>query len=81
MTHAEAHEEAGTIMVAAGNGIFIGVGAIVSRSVAGAEVVAVRLKEPDAKIEVYAAWRKQESSPAVFAFLDSVHQVLHTNGN
>lgn len=77
VTHAEAHEEAGTIMVAAGKGIFIGVGAIVTRSVAGAEVVAVRLKEPDAKIEVHAAWRKQETSPAVFAFLDCVHQVLH----
>ena len=81
VTHAEAHEEAGTIMVAAGKGIFIGVGAIVTRSVAGAEVVAVHLKEPDAKIEVYAAWRKQEASSAVFEFLDSVHQVLRTNKN
>lgn len=79
VTHAEAHEEAGTIMVAAGKGIFIGVGAIVTRSVAGAELAAVRLKEPDAKIEVYAAWRKEETSPAVFAFLDSVHTVLRTN--
>jgi DNA-binding transcriptional LysR family regulator len=76
VTHAEAHEEAGTIMVATGKGIFIGVGAIVTRSVAGAELAAVRLKEPDAKIEVYAAWRKEEPSTAVFAFLESVRSVL-----
>jgi len=36
-------------MVAAGNGIVIGVGAIVSRSVAGAEVVAVRRRNPTPK--------------------------------
>jgi DNA-binding transcriptional LysR family regulator len=76
VTHAEAHEEAGTIMVAAGKGIYIGVGAIVTRSVAGAELAAVRLKEPDAKIEVYAAWRKEETSTAVFAFLESVCSIL-----
>jgi DNA-binding transcriptional LysR family regulator len=75
VTHAEAHEEAGTIMVAAGKGIYIGVGAIVTRSVQGAELAGVRLKEPDAKIEVYAAWRKEEASTAVFAFLESVRSV------
>ena len=43
---------------------------------AQAELAAVRLKEPDAKIEVYAAWRKEEPSTAVFAFLESVRSVL-----
>lgn len=76
VTHAEAHEEGGTIMVASGKGIYIGVGAIVTRSVSGVEVSTVRLNEPDAKIEVYAAWRKGEQSPAVVAFLDSVRRVF-----
>lgn len=76
LAHIEAHEEAGTIMVASGRGIFIGVGAIVTRSVAGVEVVAVRLDEPDAKIEVYVAWRKGEHSTAVAGFLDSVRRTL-----
>lgn len=76
LAHIEAHEEAGTIMVASGKGIFIGVGAIVTRSVSGVEVAAVRLDEPDAKIEVYAAWRKGEQSSAVAAFLESVRRTL-----
>ena len=76
VTHAEAHEEGGTIMVASGKGIFIGVGAIVTRSVSGVEVSSMPLNEPDAKIEVYAAWRKGEESAAVVAFLDSVRRVF-----
>lgn len=76
VTHAEAHEEGGTIMVASGKGIYIGVGAIVTRSVSGVDVSTVRLNEPDAKIEVYAAWWKGEQSPAVVAFLDSVRRVF-----
>jgi DNA-binding transcriptional LysR family regulator len=75
LTHAEAHEEAGTIMVAAGKGIYIGVGAIVTRAVSGVELAAIPLMEPEAKIEVYVARRKDESSTAVFAFLDSVRGV------
>jgi DNA-binding transcriptional LysR family regulator len=75
VTHAEAHEEGGTIMVASGKGIYIGVGAIVTRSVSGVEVSAVHLNERDARIEVYAAWRKEEESAAVVAFLDSVRRV------
>jgi DNA-binding transcriptional LysR family regulator len=71
-THVEAHEEAGAITVASGKAIFIGAGAIVSRSVAGIELASVRLNEPEAKIEVYAVWRQDEASPNVSAFLDCV---------
>jgi len=74
--HAEAHEESGAIMVASGKAIFIGAGAIVNRSVAGVELVSVRLNEPEAKIEVFAAWRKNESSPVILNFLDSVRRVF-----
>ena len=71
-THVEAHEEAGAITVASGKAIFIGAGAIVNRSVAGIELASVHLNEPEAKIEVYAAWRQDETSSIVGGFLDCV---------
>jgi DNA-binding transcriptional LysR family regulator len=76
VTHVEAHEEAGAIMVASGKAIFIGAGAIVTRSVSGVELVSVPLNEVDAKIEVYVAWRRNEESTPVLGFLDSVRRVL-----
>lgn len=81
VTHAEAHEEAGAIMVASGKGIFMGAGAIVNRSVSGIDLVSVRLNEPEAKIEVYMAWRKNEQSTAIFSFLDSARRVLRRAAN
>ena len=82
--HVEAHEEAGAIMIASGKAIFVGAGATVNRSVAGIELASVPLNEPEAKIEVYAAWRKGEESPAVLDFLESVRRVfklpLNRNG-
>ncbi len=76
VTHAEAHEEAGAIMVASGKAIFMGAGAIVNRTVLGLDLVSIRLDEPDAKIEVYMAWRKGELSTAVLSFLDTARRVL-----
>jgi DNA-binding transcriptional LysR family regulator len=76
ITHAEAHEEAGAIMVASGKAIFMGAGAIVNRSVSGLDLVSIRLDEPGAKIEVYMAWRKGERSTAVISFIDSGRRVL-----
>jgi len=76
VTHVEAHEEAGAIMVASGKAIFIGAGAIVTRSVSGVDIHSVPLNEAEAKIEVYMAWRRDEESPAVLAFLDTVRRVL-----
>ena len=70
--HVEAHEEAGAITVGSGKAIFIGAGAIVNRSVAGIELASVPLQEPEAKIEVYAAWRQDERSPLASGFLDCV---------
>lgn len=75
-THVEAHEEAGAITVASGKAIFLGAGAIVNRSVAGIDLVSVRLREPDAMIEVYVAWRKGEDSPSVKTFLNCVRNVM-----
>lgn len=76
VTHVEAHEEAGAIMVASGKAIFIGAGAIVTRAVAGVELISVPLNEADARIEVYMAWRRNEESLAILGFLDSVRKVL-----
>jgi DNA-binding transcriptional LysR family regulator len=76
VTHVEAHEEAGAIMIAAGKAIFMGAGATVNRSVSGIELVSVPLDEPEAKIEVYIAWRKGEDSPAILGFLDAVRRVF-----
>jgi DNA-binding transcriptional LysR family regulator len=76
MTHVEPHEEAGAILVASGKAIFIGAGAIVTRSVNGVETASVRLNETEASIEVYMAWRKGEDSTAVFSFLESVRRVF-----
>lgn len=76
VTHVEAHEEAGAIMVATGKAIFIGAGAIVTRSVAGVELVSVPLNEAEARIEVYMAWRRNEESTAVLGFLNSARRVL-----
>jgi len=63
-------------MVATGKAIFIGAGAIVTRSVHGIDLAPVRLNETEAKIEVYMAWRKDEESTAVFSFLDSVRRIV-----
>jgi DNA-binding transcriptional LysR family regulator len=81
VSHVEAHEEAGAVMVASGKAIFIGAGAIVNRSVSGLELASVRLNEPEAKIEVYIAWRKSEESSAVLDFLDSVRRVFRLNSH
>jgi DNA-binding transcriptional LysR family regulator len=75
VTHVE-DEEAGAAMVASGKAILMGVGAIVNRTVAGVDLVSVRLNEPEAKIELYVAWRKSEQSAAVFSFLDSMRRIL-----
>ena len=76
VTHVEAHEEAGAIMVASGKGIFMGAGAIVNRAVSGVELASVHLDEPDAKIEVYMVWRKGEEAPAVLDFLTAVRRMV-----
>jgi DNA-binding transcriptional LysR family regulator len=69
-------EEAGTMLVASGKGIYIGVGGALSHPVFGSEVTTVPLREPGATIEVHMAWRKDEKSKLVFDFLNSVQEVF-----
>jgi DNA-binding transcriptional LysR family regulator len=80
VAHVEAHEEAGAIMIASGKGIFVGAGATVNRSVSGLELASIRLNEPEAKIDVYAAWRKGEDSGVTLSFLESVQRVFKVAG-
>ena len=70
------HDQAGAIMVASGKAIILGAGAIVNRSVAGIQLASTQLNEPEAKIEVYAAWRREDDSPALRAFLDSMRRTM-----
>ena len=70
------YEEAGTMLVTSGKGIYLGVGAVLSHPVSGLKVSAVPLNEPGATIEVHVAWRKDEQSTAVLAFVDSTRRAL-----
>lgn len=70
------HGDIQTILLASRKGIFIMPDEPSCSPAAGSEVVAVPLDEPEAKVEVHAAWRKDERSPAVLAFLDSVRRVF-----
>jgi DNA-binding transcriptional LysR family regulator len=76
VTHVEAHEEAGAVMVASGRAIYIGVGALVTRSVDGISLASVKLNEAEARIEVYMAWRRDEDSTAVLSFLNATRRVF-----
>ena len=68
------YDEMQNVFLAARKGIFIIADEIPSRPAPGSTGVAVPLDEPDARIEVRMAWRRNESSPAVLAFLDSARQ-------
>jgi DNA-binding transcriptional LysR family regulator len=71
-------EEAGTMLVASGRGIYIGVGAVLSHPVFGSEVTTVPLSEPGATIDVHMAWRKDEQSRLVLDFVDSAQDVFRS---
>jgi DNA-binding transcriptional LysR family regulator len=75
-TMAFPYEEAGAMLVASGKGIFLGVGAILAHPALGGRVVGVPLDEPEATIEVHVAWRKEERSVTILAFLNSVRNLL-----
>jgi len=64
------------VHVASRKGIFIIPDESSGRPRAGGEVVAVPLDEPSAKIGVSVAWRRDEKSCALLAFLETVRRVL-----
>ena len=66
-----------TIFLTTRKGISIVADEVATHPAPDSTVIAVPLDEPDAKIGVYVAWRKRESSAAVFAFLNTVRRVFH----
>jgi DNA-binding transcriptional LysR family regulator len=70
-TDTGAHEEAGTMLVAAGKGIFL-IPAMLAHRCIAKEVIAIELAEPQAVFEVHMAWRRNEKSPLVLELLRTV---------
>lgn len=65
-----------TILLTCRKGISIVADEVPAHPPPDSTVVSVPLDEPDAKIGVYAAWRKRETSSAVLAFVDMARRVL-----
>jgi len=74
LSHGEVHK----ILLAANKGIFIIADETSTRVENGNVAVAVQLDDPDARIDVFMAWRKNEKSPAVLAVLDTARNVFAT---
>lgn len=75
-THTAPYEEAGALLVAAGKGIYIGVGAVRGKPGSHAPIVTVRLDEPNATVAAHLAWRRGETSAVVLAFVESVRRIF-----
>jgi DNA-binding transcriptional LysR family regulator len=73
------HSDLQVVLLTCGKGIFIMPDELGCRPVPTSEVIAVPLEEPNAKIDVYMAWRKSEKSNAVFAFLDTVRRIFRVD--
>jgi DNA-binding transcriptional LysR family regulator len=74
LSHGEVHK----VLLAANKGIFIIADEASTRAENGSVAVAVPLDDPDARIDVYVAWRKSEKSPTVLAILETARTVLGT---
>lgn len=72
-----AEEETATAMVAAGKAILMRMGRSGWSAGSGAQLLPVRLDEPEVRVELYMAWRKKEQARAVFSFLDNARDVFH----
>ena len=70
------YEEAGTVLVASGKGIYIAGGSAISHPGASREVRAIPLSDANATIGICMAWRKDEQSTNVLAFLNSMRSAL-----
>ncbi|HEY6443091.1 MAG TPA: LysR substrate-binding domain-containing protein [Candidatus Acidoferrales bacterium] len=74
LSHGEVHK----VLLAANKGIFIIADEASTRAENRNIAVAVPIDDPDARIDVYMAWRKTEQSPTVLAILDTARAVLGT---
>jgi DNA-binding transcriptional LysR family regulator len=71
-SHGEVHK----ILLAANKGIFIVGDEITTRVDNGNVAAAVPIDDPEAKIQVYIAWRKNERSAAVLQFVDTARMMF-----
>jgi len=75
------HNQAGLMMVASGKGIYLCMGVPLSSQGVVSSVAVVPLSDPEAALDVCVAWRKDETSPVVRQFLESVWHVFpHVRG-
>ncbi len=71
-SHGEVHK----VLLAANKGIFIVGDEISTRMDNGNVAAAVPIDDPEAKIEVYIAWRKNERSATVLAFVETARKMF-----
>lgn len=71
-SHGEVHK----ILLAANKGIFIVGDEVSTRAENGNVAAAIPIDDPDAKIPVYVAWRKNERSAAVLQFIDTARAIF-----
>jgi DNA-binding transcriptional LysR family regulator len=71
-----AEEETANALVAEGKAILMRVGRSQARRSSSPRLVRIRLDEPEVRIQLYMAWRKNEQSRAVFSFLDGTREVF-----
>lgn len=71
-SHGEVHK----ILLAANKGIFIVGDETTTRVDNGNVAAAVPIDDPDAKIDVYIAWRKSEKSATVLAFIETARRLF-----
>jgi DNA-binding transcriptional LysR family regulator len=66
------------VLLAANKGIFILADEVATRTENGSSAVAIPLEDPDAKLDVQMAWRKDETCRTIIAVLDTARKVFGT---
>jgi DNA-binding transcriptional LysR family regulator len=69
------HSDTQIVLLTCHKGIFIMPDELSCRPAQGSEVVAVPLDEPNAKMDVYVAWRKAEKATTVLALVESARRI------
>jgi DNA-binding transcriptional LysR family regulator len=64
------------VLLAANKGIFILEDEIGTRADSSSVAMPIPIEDPDARIELYVVWRKNEKSSSVLALLDTARRVL-----
>lgn len=70
------HNHRGLMLVASGQGIYLCIGVPLTSPQPTSGITLVPLADPAATIEICAAWRKDESSPAILQFMGALSQVF-----